>query len=193
MEKLRVGVAMCGSFCTFDTALAAFEALAVGEKYELTPILSENAYGTDSRFGDAADFIARMEKICGRKALHSIPQVEPIGPKSLLDVLIVAPCTGNTLAKLANGVTDTAVTMAAKAHLRGGKPLLLAVSTNDGLSGSAQNVAALLQRKNVYFVPFRQDDPEKKPFSLVADFSLLEPAMHAALEGRQLQPILLGA
>ena len=193
MEKLRVGVAMCGSFCTFDTALAAFEALAAGEKYELTPILSENAYGTDSRFGDAADFIARMEKICGRKALHSIPQVEPIGPKSLLDVLIVAPCTGNTLAKLANGVTDTAVTMAAKAHLRGGKPLLLAVSTNDGLSGSAQNIAALLQRKNVYFVPFRQDDPEKKPFSLVADFSLLEPAMHAALEGRQLQPILLGA
>ena len=163
MEKLRVGVAMCGSFCTFDTALAAFEQLAATGRYVLTPILSETAHDTDSRFGDAAGFIARME----------------------------APCTGNTLAKLANGVTDTAVTMAAKSHLRIGRPVVLAVSTNDGLSGSAQNIGALLQRKNVYLVPFRQDDPEKKPFSLVADFSRLEDALLAAVGGRQLQPVLM--
>lgn len=192
MEKLRVGIAMCGSFCTFDTALAAFEALAATGKYVLTPILSETAYRTDSRFGTAAGFIARMEKICGGSVLCSIPQVEPIGPKSLLDVLVIAPCTGNTLAKLAHGVTDTAVTMAAKSHLRIGRPVVLAVSTNDGLSGSAQNIGALLQRKNVYFVPFRQDDPAKKPFSLVADFSRLEEALGAAVEGRQLQPVLVG-
>jgi len=191
MEKLRVGVAMCGSFCTFDTALAAFEQLAATGRYVLTPILSETAHDTDSRFGAAAGFIARMEALCGAKVLHSIPQVEPIGPKALLDVLVIAPCTGNTLAKLANGVTDTAVTMAAKSHLRIGRPVVLAVSTNDGLSGSAQNIGALLQRKNVYLVPFRQDDPEKKPFSLVADFSRLEDALLAAVGGRQLQPVLV--
>lgn len=192
MEKLRVGVAMCGSFCTFDTALAAFRQLAAGGEYVLTPIFSETAYETDSRFGAAADFIARMEEICGARVLHSIPQVEPIGPKALLDALVVAPCTGNTLAKLALGVTDTSVAMAAKAHLRHGRPLVLAVSTNDGLSGSAQNIGALLQRKNVYLVPFRQDDPVHKPFSLVADFSQLGATLRAALAGRQLQPVLLG-
>lgn len=192
MEQLRLGAAVCGSFCTFEKALAALKELAATGKYELTPIFSETAYLTDSRFGDAQGFIARMEAICGKKVLHTIPEVEPIGPKALLDVLLIAPCTGNTLAKLAHGVTDTAVTMAAKAHLRGGRPVVLAVSTNDGLSGSAENIGALLCRKNVYFVPFRQDDPRKKPCSLVADFSLLEDTVRAAMAGRQLQPVLLG-
>ena len=193
MEKLRVGAALCGSFCTLDTAVGAFEALAATGKYTLTPIFSETAYATDTRFGPAADFVARMEKACGREALHSIPAAEPIGPKGLLDALIVAPCTGNTLAKLAQGVTDSAVAMACKAHLRNGRPLLLAVSTNDGLSGSAANIGTLLGRKNVYFVPFRQDDPAGKPTSLAADLSLLEQALEAALRGEQLQPLLLGS
>lgn len=191
MDKLRIGAALCGSFCTLDTAVRAFEALAATGKYELTPIFSETACATDTRFGPAAGFVERMEKACGREALHTLVQVEPIGPKGLLDALVVAPCTGNTLAKLALGVTDSAVAMACKAHLRNGRPLLLGVSTNDGLSGSAANIGALLGRKNVYFIPFRQDDPEKKPTSLVADFSRLEQALEAALTGRQLQPLLL--
>ena len=192
MEKLRIGAALCGSFCTLDTALRAWAELEETGKYEMTPIFSETAYGTDTRFGRAADFVEGMEAICGSAALHTIPEVEPIGPKGLLDALVVAPCTGNTLAKLANGITDSAVTMACKAHLRNGRPLLLAVSTNDGLSGSAANIGALLGRKNVYFVPFRQDDPEGKPCSLAADYSLLEVALDAALQGRQIQPLLLG-
>ena len=192
MEKLKVGAALCGSFCTLDTAVSAFEGLAATGKYELIPIFSEMAYGTDSRFGPAEGFIQRMETACGRESIHTIPQSEPIGPKGLLDVLVIAPCTGNTLAKLARGVTDTAVAMAAKAQLRTGKPVVLAVSTNDALSGSAENIGALLNRKNVYFVPFRQDDVVKKPSSLVAELSLVEDTMLAALEGRQLQPLLLG-
>ena len=192
MEKIRVGAAVCGSFCTFEKALDAYETLAESGKYALTPIFSETAYETDSRFGKAADFIARMEKLCGAAVLHSIPAVEPIGPKALLDALIVAPCTGATLARLARGVTDSAVAMAVKAHLRSGRPVVLAVSTNDGLSGSAENIGALLNRKNVYFVPFRQDDPEKKPCSLVADLSRLEETLLAALDGKQVQPLLLG-
>lgn len=192
MEKIRVGAAVCGSFCTFEKALTAYEKLAESGKYALTPIFSETAYETDSRFGKAADFIARMEKICGREVLHSIPAVEPIGPKALLDALIVAPCTGATLARLTHGMTDSAVAMAVKAHLRALRPVILAVSTNDGLSGSAENIGALLNRKNVYFVPFKQDDPVKKPCSLAADFSLLEETLLAALEGRQIQPLLAG-
>ncbi len=193
MSKIRIGAALCGSFCTLDTALRAWSALAETGKYELTPIFSETAYATDTRFGKAGDFVAWMETICARPALHTIPEVEPIGPKGLLDALVVAPCTGNTLAKLALGVTDSAVTMACKAHLRNGRPLLLGVSTNDGLSGSAASLGALLARKNVYFIPFRQDDPEGKPCSLAADLSLLEPALAAALAEKQLQPLLLGS
>ena len=193
MDKRRIGAALCGSFCTLDTAVRAFAALAETGKYALTPVFSETAYATDTRFGPAAGFVGRMESICGRKALHTVAEVEPFGPKGLLDALVVAPCTGNTLAKLAQGVTDSAVTMACKAHLRNGRPLLLGVSTNDGLSGSAANIGTLLGRKNVYFIPFRQDDPAGKPTSLVADFSLLEAALDAALEGKQLQPVLLGS
>ena len=157
----------------------------------MLPVMSETAYTTDTRFGTAESFHERIENICGRKIIHTIAEAEPIGPKRLADAVLVAPCTGNTLAKLARGVTDTAVTMACKAHLRNGAPLILAISTNDGLSGSAESIAALLQRKNVYFVPFRQDAPHQKPFSLQSDFDLLGETIKAALEGRQLQPVLL--
>ncbi len=189
MRETRVGFAMCGSYCTYRQTLTALERLT--ELYRnVVPILSENSAGTDSRFGTARSFRIEIENLCGRPVLSTIPEVEPIGPQGLLDVLVIAPCTGNTLAKLAHGVTDTSVTMAAKAHLRNGRPLILAISTNDGLSGSAENIGKLLNRKQVYFVPFGQDDPEKKPRSLQADFSLLEEAVEAALRGEQLQPIL---
>ena len=188
LPKPRLGLAMTGSHCTFDAALDAFAALK-GE-YDLVPILSETAAGTDTAFGPAAAFRARLEELCGKQAADSVVAAEPFGAKTPLAALVVAPCTGNTLGKLANGVTDTAVTMACKAHLRNGRPLILAVSTNDGLSGSAGSMAALLQRKNVYFVPFRQDAPGTKPYSLQAELSLLPETVKAALEGRQLQPIL---
>lgn len=189
-NKKRLGLALCGSYCTYEKLFNEGDALA--ERFELVPIMSETAAHTDTRFGTAAEHIARLEKLTGRKVVHTIKDAEPLGPKEHMDALLIAPCTGNTLAKLARGVTDSAVTMAAKAHLRNGRPLVLALSTNDGLSGSAENIGALLNRKNVYFVPFRQDDPANKPRSLQADFSLLIPAVEEALEGRQLQPILGG-
>lgn len=192
MEQLRVGFALCGSFCTFSKAMAALE--RVTERYsEVTPILSEIAAVTDTRFGQASEFRRRMEQLCGRPPITTIAAAEPIGPKGLLDVLIVAPCTGNTLAKLAAGVTDSSVTMAVKAQLRNGRPVVVAVSTNDGLSVSLKNVGELLCRKNVYLVPFSQDDPAGKPNSLVADFDLIPAAVEAARYGQQLQPILQGA
>lgn len=185
----RLGIALTGSHCTFDKALDAVARLR--RKYDLVPILSHAAAQTDTYFGAAADFRARLEAICGRKAVDSITGAEPLGTREALDALLVAPCTGNTLGKLSNGVTDTPVTMACKAHLRNGRPLILAISTNDGLSGSAGSIAALLQRKNVYFVPFHQDAPYTKPFSLQAEFDLLEETLAAAREGRQLQPVLM--
>ena len=160
---------------------------------DVTPIVSEHSAAIDTRFGAAHDFMREMERICGRRVIDSIPKAEPIGPKGLLDVLVICPCTGNTLAKLAGGITDGTVTMAAKSHLRNGRPLVLCPATNDGLAASAQNIGRLLDKKNVYFVPFRQDDPLKKPTSLVADFSLVPAAIDAALRGEQLQPLLLGA
>ena len=191
MDTLRVGFAFCGSFCTYHQAMTALE--QVHARYgDVTPIVSENSAAIDSRFGPAHEYMREMERICGRRVIDSIPKAEPIGPKHLLDVLVICPCTGNTLAKLANGITDTTVTMAAKAHLRNGRPLVLCPATNDGLAASARNIGTLLDKKHVYFVPFGQDDPEKKPTSLVADFSRVEDAMEAALAGRQLQPVLLG-
>lgn len=187
-EKKRLGLALCGSYCTYEQLFAAAEALA--EDYSLVPIMSETAASTDSRFGRAAEHIRRLEELCGRPVIRSIREAEPLGPKEPLDALLIAPCTGNTLAKLSLGITDSAVLMAAKAHLRNGRPLVLAFSTNDGLSGSAENIGRLLNRKSVYFVPFGQDDPEKKPRSLQADFRLLGETVEAALSGRQLQPIL---
>ena len=186
---MKIGFALCGSFCTYAQVFPVLEALA--KEHHVIPIFSPTAYTTDSRFGTAAGWIEKAEHFCGVPPLHTIAQVEPIGPKKLLDALIIAPCTGNTLAKLSHGIADTAVTMAAKSHLRNGRPVLVAVSTNDGLAGAAENIGRLLSRRNYYFVPFRQDDPKTKPASLVADFSKLPEALALALEGKQIQPVLL--
>lgn len=191
MEKTRIGFAFCGSFCTFDKAMRALEEVAA--RYEsVTPIVSECCAATDTRFGTAHDFMREMQRICDRRIIDSIAAAEPIGPQKLLDILLICPCTGNTLAKLAGGVTDSSVTMAAKATLRNGRPVLIAPFTNDGLGASAQNIGALLSRKNIYFVPFGQDGCEEKPTSVAADLSKVPAALAAALQGRQLQPILLG-
>lgn len=186
--KKRLGLALCGSYCTYEQLFAAVEKL--GTDFELVPIMSENAAATDTRFGMAEEHKRRLRELTGREIVTSIRDAEPLGPTEPMDALLIAPCTGNTLAKLASGITDTAVTMAAKAHLRNGKPVVIALSTNDGLSGSAENIAKLLNRKNYYFVPFRQDDPMKKPRSLQADFSLLAETVRAALSGSQIQPII---
>lgn len=189
MIDQTVGFAVCGSFCTHAKAMEALE--QVKARFStVIPIVSECTAATDTRFGPAHELMREMEWICDRRVISSIREAEPIGPKKLLDLLIIAPCTGNTLGKLACGITDTAVTMAAKAHLRNQRPLLIAPSTNDGLTASAPNLGALLSRKYIYFVPFGQDDPVKKPTSLVADFSLVADAAQAALEGYQLQPLL---
>ena len=190
MNRLRVGFCMCGSFCTFSKVIPIMQKL-VDEGAEVFPIMSETAFSTDTRFGKAREHIERIEKICSKKIISSLVQAEPIGPKKMLDVLIIEPCTGNTLSKLANGITDGCVTMAAKAHLRNMRPVLIAVSTNDGLSTSAKSIGVLQNRKNVYFVPYTQDDPILKENSLVADFEKTIVAMHLALEGRQMQPVIL--
>ena len=186
---MNIGFAMCGSFCTFSKVFPIMEILA--EEHKLFPILSTAVCTTDSRFGKAESFIAFSERICNRSVIRSIGDAEPIGPKKLLDALVIAPCTGNTLAKLAHGIADGPVTMAAKSHLRNGRPGVIAVSTNDALGAAAENIGKLLARKNYYFVPFRQDDAENKPTSMVADFSLIPQTITSAMEGRQLQPILL--
>lgn len=186
---MKLGFAMCGSFCTFAQVFPIMEELA--SEHQLIPIFSPAAYSVDSRFGTAQEHIRKAADICGTDPLSTIAQVEPIGPKKLLDALIIAPCTGNTLAKLAHSIADTAVTMAAKSHLRNGRAILVAVSTNDALAGAAENIGKLLSRKNYYFVPFGQDDAAKKPTSMVADFTKIPQALQAALEGRQIQPILL--
>ena len=190
MSNLKVCLALTGSYCTFDRAMAA--ASRMSGEYDLWPIMSENAYSTDTRFGRAEYFRAMLSGLSEHGIISTVAQAEPIGPKGLLDVLVIAPCTGNTLAKLACGITDSSVTMAAKAHLRNGRPVVIAVSTNDGLAANAKNIGALMARRNIYFVPFYQDDPVKKERSLVADFDLIEDTVSAALEGRQLQPFLIG-
>ena len=184
-----IGFAMCGSFCTHKRALEALGGL-LEEGYEVLPVFSESVFETDTRFGRAEDRFREVTALCGREPIHTVVDAEPLGPAVHLDALLICPCTGNTLAKIASGITDGAVPMAAKAHLRNGRPLIIAFSTNDGLSGSAENIGRLLNRKNVYFVPFGQDDPEKKPCSLQADFTLAGAAVSAALDGRQLQPLL---
>ena len=186
---MTIGFAMCGSFCTFHQVFPIMEELA--KKYRVIPIFSPVAYSTDSRFGTAQSHIRRAAEICGADPLSTIAQVEPIGPKKLLDALVIAPCTGNTLAKLSHSIAETSVTMAVKSHLRNGRPVLVAVSTNDALAGAAENIGKLLSRKNYYFVPFGQDDSLGKPTSMVADFSKIPAALEAALSGEQLQPILL--
>lgn len=188
-EKLRIGLAMCGSFCTFDKVLSIVEGW--GDKYDITAILSEHAAQTDTRFGAAAEYIRRLEALTGKPVMTTITDAEPIGPRNLFDVLVIAPCTGNTLAKIAHGITDTSVTMAAKSHLRNGKPVCIAFTTNDGLSVTLQNVGVLMVRKNLYFVPFHQDDPIAKPNSLASDFTKLEQSFQSALAQKQLQPVLI--
>ena len=187
---MNIGFALCGSFCTYDRVFPVMELLA--REHTLIPIFSEASFAVDSRFGTAAEHFETVRKICGREPIHTIAGAEPIGPKKLLDVLVIAPCTGNTLAKLAHSIADTPVTMAAKSHLRNGRPVVVAVSTNDALAGAAENIGKLLGRKNYYFVPFRQDNPMKKPTSMVADFEKIPETIESAHRGVQIQPILLG-
>ena len=187
---MKIGYCFTGSFCTLERSLGVLCEL-VGCGYDVLPIMSENAYYTDTRFQRAEEFSARVESVCGRKIIHTVVDAEPIGPKTRLDALIVCPCTGNTLAKIANGITDTPVCMAVKAHLRSDRPLILSLASNDALSANLKNIATLLSRKQVYFVPMVQDDPEKKPHSLVADFSLLQATLDAALQGRQYRRLFL--
>lgn len=190
LKGKKIGFAICGSFCTFKKAFAELERLTEAGA-EVTAIMSFNAAGLDTRFGKAAEHIAYLEKITQKKVIKTIEDAEPVGPQKMFDAMIIAPCTGNTLAKLAYGIIDTPVVMAAKSHLRNARPLLLAPSTNDGLSGSAKNIGALLNYKNIYVVPFAQDDPAAKPRSLVADFEQIPKALAQALNGVQTQPVLV--
>ncbi|MDR0952541.1 MAG: dipicolinate synthase subunit B [Oscillospiraceae bacterium] len=188
MSKPKLGLALSGSYCTFDKLLPVARTLT--EKYDVTAIMSDNSSSTDTRFVSAENMKQSLRKITGRELILTITEAEPIGPRKLLDVLVVAPCTGNTLAKLAAGIADTTVTLACKAHLRNERPIVLCVSSNDALSTNAKNIGELLNRKNMYFVPLRQDDSVKKPFSIVSDMALIDETVAAALDGRQLQPIL---
>lgn len=189
VEPIKLGFALTGSFCTFDKVIRELEKLT--EIYDVIPIMSPAAAFTDTRFGKAGAFREKISALCNKDIITSITSAEPVGPKKLFDVLVIAPCTGNTLAKLASGVTDTAVTMAAKAHLRNERPLVIAPSTNDGLGANAKNIGLLLNTKNIYFVPFGQDDPIKKHKSLVSDFALISPTIEEAIKGNQLQPLLI--
>jgi dipicolinate synthase subunit B len=185
-----VGFAFCGSFCTIGKCVDALEKLKE-TGVDIIPVMSETVFNTDNRFNKASELIEKVESICGNKVLHTITMTEPIGPKKLLDALIIAPCTGNTMAKLACGITDTSVTLAAKAHLRNGRPPIIAPSTNDALSNAAKNIGALLNYKNLYFVPFGEDNFVGKPTSMVADFAQIQATLEMALKGKQIQPIII--
>lgn len=185
-----IGYAFCGSFCTHKKSVEVMEQL-LNKGYDILPIMSENVYSTDTRFGTAKDLIKRVEELTGREVVHTVVGAEPLGPKIKLDALVIAPCTGNTLAKIARGITDTAVTMAAKAHLRSDRPTVVALCSNDALSANLQNISLLLERKSVFFTPLIQDDPTGKPHSLVSDFSLLDKTLEYALESRQLRPLFI--
>lgn len=187
-DKKVIGFAMCGSFCTFEKAFTAAEELS--KSYSIVPIMSFNAAAISSRFGEAENNIKRLEEICQRKVIRSIEEAEPIGPKKMLDALLVAPCTGNTIAKLAIGITDTPVTMAVKSHIRNSRPVIIAPSTNDALAGSAKNIGALQNYRCYYFVPYSQDDYNLKPYSLISDFNLIPQTIEQALQGKQLQPVI---
>ena len=191
-KPVQVGFAFTGSFCTFSQVISQLEAVAQHPNWEVIPIMSPNAYSIDTRFGLVKDFRAQIQKICNHEIIHTIFDAEPIGPKKLLDVLVVAPCTGNTLGKLANGIYDTSVTLAVKAHLRNARPVVIAVSTNDALASSAKNIGTLFNNRHIFFVPMAQDNAQSKPTSIVADFIKLIPSIESALEEKQLQPVLLG-
>ena len=185
-----IGYAISGSFCSFSASLAALERLVLSGE-EVLPIFSERAYSTDTRFWLASEFVSRVESLCGREAIHTIADAEPLGPRRPLEALIISPCTGNSLSKLSLGITDSALTMAAKAHLRADRPLLIALASNDAMSQNLPSVGRLLTRKSVYFLPMRQDDPVGKPYSLVADFERIPEALAAMREGRQLRPLFI--
>ena len=187
---MLIGYAFCGSFCTFSRSISVMEQLRAAG-HEILPIMSEIAYSTDTRFGRAEDIRKRITDICDREITHTVDGAEPLGPKVKLDVLIVSPCTGNTLSKLAHGVTDTSVTMACKAHLRSDRPLIISLASNDAMSANLANLSRLLMRKSVYFVPLLQDDPDKKPHSLVAEFERIPETLAAAMEGRQIRPLFV--
>ena len=189
MDSIKVGFAMCGSFCTFSKAIESIENL-INKGVEIVPIMSYNAYSTDTRFGREKEHIEKIENLCSRKIICTLTGAEPIGPKKIIDALIIEPCTGNTLAKLASGIADTPVTLSAKSNLRNSNPVIIAVSTNDALGNAAKNIGALQNAKNIYFVPYRQDDPVKKPNSLVADFSMTYDTLIEALDGKQIQPMI---
>ncbi|WP_124101043.1 dipicolinate synthase subunit B [Ruminococcus sp. Marseille-P6503] len=189
LEGIKVGFGMTGSFCTFEKAFKAAESL-VEAGAEVSPVMSFNAWGISTRFGTAEENRRKIEEICGRKIIASIEEAEPIGPKKLFDILVVAPCTANTLAKLALGISDTPITMAVKSHLRNGRPVVLAISTNDALAGCAKNIGALQNYRNYYFVPYCQDNFTAKPNSVVADFTRINETVEAALKGEQLQPVI---
>lgn len=191
MNKKTVGFALCGSFCTFKKVIPQIKKL-INDGYRVVPIMSYNAYTTDTRFGKASDFNKEIEQLCGEKIIYTISGAEPIGPKELLDMLVIAPCTGNTLGKLANGISDTSVTLATKAHLRNQRPVVIAVSTNDALGTSARNIGTLMNSKHIYFVPMRQDDYINKPNSIVADFDYISNTVQEVFAtNTQPQPILL--
>lgn len=188
MDKPTLGFCLTGSFCTFSEVIPYIKQLS--EDYRILPVMSFNAFGIDSRFGKREDFISMVEEYSENKVIHTIEGAEPIGAKGLCDIMLVAPCTGNTAAKLANGITDTPVTMAVKGHLRNCRPVVLAISTNDAMGANYKNIGILTNTKNIYFVPYWQDDPAKKPMSLMADFSMIKESLEAAVEYRQLQPII---
>jgi len=185
-----IGYGFCGSFCTLSRGFFGMEQL-IAAGHAVLPLMSEAVYTTDTRFGRAEDFREKVGRACGEEIVHTVVDAEPLGPARPLELLVLAPCTGNTLAKIAQGITDTAITMAAKAHLRRDRPLLVALASNDSLSANLSNVASLLLRKGVFFVPMAQDDPENKPHSLVADFSLIPDCVSAALAGKQIRPLFL--
>ena len=188
MSKASIGFAMCGSFCTFSKAIAQMKKL-IEQGYDVLPVMSQNASLTDTRFGKAKDFMKEIEEITNKKIINTINQAEPIGPKKMCDLMLVCPCTGNTLSKMALGITDTPVTMAVKSHLRVLRPVLLCVASNDALGASAQNIGKLMNTKNIYFVPLSQDDPKNKPNSLVSHFELILQCVNSALKGEQYQPV----
>lgn len=190
MKDITLGYAFCGSFCTIDKSLEALKELA-GAGYKIKPIMSQIVYTTDTRFGKAEDLKKQVMQLCGSEIIHDIKGAEPIGPKNLLDIIVVAPCTGNTIAKIALGITDTPVTMAVKAHLRNNKPVVLAVATNDALGASCKNIGLLHNTNNIYFTPYGQDDPEGKNNSLISDFSLIPKTVEYALNGKQIQPVII--
>lgn len=190
MSRMKLGCCITASHCTFRRSLGVLRTLAA-QGFEIVPIMSENAYSRDTRFFAAADFVEEVEKISGRSVIHTVRDAEPLGPESPLDLLVVSPCTGNTLAKMAHGITDTAATMAIKAHLRRGLPTLIGLASNDALSANFESLARVSSRPSVYFVPMRQDDPIGKPYSLVAELEMIPECIDAMLKGRQIRPLFM--